>query len=117
MQPSDDNFSLDWTIVAPAFGPVLDLDGLAKLLHRDRATILADRCRAPQRVPPAHKPPGTKEPLWLLDEVLHWLRAHPDLRAGAKPAVRRAPGRPLKAEQVWRARAKRVVVTTDQEGA
>lgn len=97
MQTSLSNVPAGWAVSAPAFGPVLNLDGLAKLLHRDRATILADRCRAPERVPPAHKAPGTKEPLWLLDEVLAWLRAHPDFRRAAESSTpRRRPGRPRK---------------------
>jgi hypothetical protein len=103
MFPSIDDSPQQHT-AASALGPVLNLDGLSLLLHRDRATIKADRCRAPHRVPPAHKAPGTKEPLWLLDEVLDWLRAHPDLPRTVATAPRRV-GRPKKAEQVWRARA------------
>jgi hypothetical protein len=87
-------------------GPVLNLDGLSQLLHRDRATIKADRCRAPERVPPAHKAPGAKEPLWILDEVLAWLRAHPDSPRTPSTAPRR-PGRPRKVDQVRRLRANR----------
>jgi hypothetical protein len=99
---------------ASVLGPVLNLDGLAQLLHRDRATIKADRCRAPHRVPPAHKPPGTKEPLWLLDEVLQWLRAHPD--CSPTPNTSRRIGRPKKAEQVRRARASRIPPSTSEVG-
>lgn len=95
---------------------VLNLDGLARLLHRDRATILADRCRAPERVPPAHKILGTKEPLWIRDEVMEWLRGHPDLPPTRSPTARRSPGRPRKADQVQRARAKRRVVSAGREG-
>ncbi len=117
MQNPKSKYPAGWGVSAPLIGPVLDVDGLAQLLHRDRATILADRCRAPERVPPAHKARGTKEPLWLLDEVLAWLRAHPDSRADAKPAARRSPGRPRKADQVQRARVSRIAATTDKEGA
>lgn len=101
---------------ASPLGPVLNLNGLAQLLHRHRATIKADRCRAPHRVPPAHKAPGTKEPLWLLDEVLDWLRTHSDVtRATAKTP--RRPGRPRKADQVRKLRATRAQLTSGTEGA
>lgn len=117
MQNPKSKYPAGWAVSAPLVGPVLDVDGLAQLLHRDRSTILADRCRAPERVPPAHKARGTKEPLWLLDEVLDWLRAHPDSRNGAGPATRCSPGRPRKVDQVRLARASRIAVTTDKEGA
>ncbi|GEM_PF-1856412 len=99
MQTLDIDLPDGWTLVpAPrTYGPLLDLDELARVLHRDRETIKADRCRAPQRVPPAYKIPGTKEPLWLLDEVLEWLRQHPE---HATAPVK--PGRPTKAEQIHR---------------
>lgn len=96
MHPSND-VSPGREISVPVSTPVLNLDGLSQLLHRDRATIKADRCRAPDRVPPAHKAPGAKEPLWLLDEVLAWLRSHPDFRrAAGSNSPRRRPGRPRK---------------------
>ena len=96
MKPSND-VSPGREISTPVSGLVLNLDELSHLLHRDRSTIKADRCRAPGRVPPAHKAPGTKEPLWLLDEVLAWLRAHPDLRCAANAdSSHRRPGRPRK---------------------
>jgi len=81
----------------------LDVDGLARLLHRSRASILSDRTRAPKRVPPAHVPPGTRQPIWLLDEVLDWLRSSPSRRQASQTP--RRPGRPTKAEErAWRAR-------------
>lgn len=86
-----------WAVIQSEFGPVLDLDDLARLLHRDRNTIKADRCRAPDRVPPAFKVPGTKEPLWLLDDVLDWLRQHPESASGKHQI-----GRPTKADQIRR---------------
>jgi hypothetical protein len=115
VRKSDSKTSHDWALFPPTIGPTLNVDALAQLLYRDRATILADRCRAPERVPPAHKPLGTKEPLWLLDEVLAWVRAHPDSRADTKPAARRSPGRPRKVDQVQRARASRFVAATEIE--
>lgn len=83
-------------VIRPSSSPVLDIDGLAQLLHRDRATLIADRCRAPHRVPPAYKIPGTKWPLWILEEVLDWLRQHPE-NGGTRQV-----GRPTKAQQMHR---------------
>lgn len=117
MQTPSSKFPAGWAVSAPLFGPILDVDGLAQLLHRDRSTILADRCRAPERVPPAHKIRGTKEPLWIRDEVLEWLRGHPDSPSVTRSAARRSPGRPRKADQVQRARASRIALTTEKEGA
>lgn len=83
--------------------PVVDFDGLARLLHRDRATLVADRCRAPHRVPPAYRVPGTRQPLWLVDDVLQWLREHREYEVETP-----RPGRPRKAEQVRRERRPQV---------
>jgi len=82
----------------------LDLDGLSRLLHRSRATILTDRCRNPDRVPPACTPPGARYPLWIRADVLAWLREHPDPRHshphGGTHVPHRRPGRPTKQETV-----------------
>lgn len=85
--------------------PTVDVDGLSQMLHRTRASILSDRTRAPQRVPPAYIAPGSRTPLWIVSEVLAWLRTHPERpRADRKPAPRR-PGRPTKAEVQVRRRS------------
>lgn len=90
-----------------AFSPVLGLDGLSVLLQKAPASILADRCRAPHRLPPACTPPGSKQPLWLTADVLAWLsgfREAPCVLPETAPA-RRGPGRPRKVDQVAAARA------------
>lgn len=93
--------------------PVLNVLQLAELLHKTPQSVLADRSRAPHRLPPACTPPGTKSPLYLLDDVLAWLREHREPAApapapapapAAEPARRR--GRPTKAEQAARAAAR-----------
>lgn len=82
----------------------VDVAGLSQMLHRTRASILSDRTRAPLRVPPAYVAPGSRTPLWIVSEVLAWLRAHPEQpRVAGKPAPRR-PGRPTKAEAQTRLR-------------
>lgn len=87
--------------------PTLDIDGLAAILHRSRTTVLTDRCRNPHRLPPAYHPPGARDPLWIRAEVMDWLRSHPEQHAYRDRAVRpapRRPGRPAKAETVYRSR-------------
>lgn len=79
--------------------PVTDVDGLSRLLCRSRSSILSDRTRAPDRVPPAYVAPGSRTPLWIVSEVLDWLRAHPEHRRAAPQASTRRPGRPTKVEQ------------------
>lgn len=68
---------------------VVDLHGLAALLHRTPGTITSDRLRRPSSVPPAYLPPGSNRPLWIVEDVLRWLRQHPEL---AVPGHRRRRG-------------------------
>lgn len=56
--------------------PVLDDNALGLLIKKTPAAIARDRVRAPWRVPPACTPPGTKKPLWILEDVLTWLRQY-----------------------------------------
>lgn len=92
------------------YPPVLNVLQLAELIHKTPQSVLADRSRAPHRLPPSCEPPGTKSPLWLLTDVLDWLRHYQRVAtpppAPAAPDVprRRGPGRPTKAEQARRAR-------------
>ena len=95
-------------IQAEPFPPVLNALDLGRLLNKNPSAIFADRSRAPWRLPPACTPPGTKSPLWLLDDVLAWLREHREQRKPAHPApdapapTKRRRGRPTKAEQIAR---------------
>lgn len=90
-----------------SFPPAFGVDQLADLLDKTPAAILADRSRAPHRVPPACLPYGTQKPVWLLADVVAWLAAHrePTIEPpAAEPAPRpRHRGRPTKAEQARRA--------------
>lgn len=92
--------------------PVIGIDGLARLLYRDRATLLADRCRAPDRVPPAYRVPGTRQPLWLVEDVLRWLREHPEYEVRPHQS-----GRPNKAQQVHRQRRSKAAQCSTQSVA
>lgn len=89
-----------------SFPPAFQADVLSLILGKSVAAILADRSRAPHRLPPACSPPGTRRPTWLLSDVLAWLAEHREAptsapeRAPAKPPVApRRSGRPTKVEQ------------------
>lgn len=96
-----------------SFPPVLNLLQLAELIHKTPQSVLADRSRAPHRLPASCEPPGTKSPLWLLIDVLEWLASHrlptvaapttPVAEVGTGSAPRPRRGRPTKAEQARRA--------------
>lgn len=93
-------------IQAEIFPPVLNALDLGRLLNKNPTAIFADRSRAPWRLPPACTPPGTKSPLWLLDDVLGWLKQHRE-PAAVQPTptpttIHRRRGRPTKAEQLAR---------------
>ena len=86
---------------------VLGVSELSELLHKTPLTILADRSRAPHRVPPSCEPPGSRQPLWILEDVLQWLRSYqrPATPPPAPAPTPRHVGRPTKVEQVARQRA------------
>lgn len=100
---------------------VIGIDELSQLLHKHASTIIADRSRAPHRVPPSCEPPGCRTPLWIVSDVLAWLRSYQRQAVTAPTAPAAAPttkcatntnttadqaprrGRPTKAEQARRA--------------
>ena len=81
------------------FPPVIGYAQLSVLLGRTVGSLQADRCRKPESLPPACTPPGTRQPLWLLSDVLAWLEEHREA-----PAPRR-PGRPPKTRHLRAAAA------------
>ena len=91
----------------PALPPVLGVDELSKLIKKSPASIIADRSRAPYRLPPSCEPPKSRQPLWLLSDVLDWLRHYqrpsvPPPAAFAQPRsadTLHRRGRPTKVEQ------------------
>lgn len=91
---------------------VLGIAELSVLLKKSAPAIIADRSRAPHRVPPSCEPPGSKQPLWILEDVIAWLRSHQRATApvtatpAAPPPPPRRRGRPTKREQLERQQAK-----------
>lgn len=103
---------------------VLGIAELSVLLKKSAPAIIADRSRAPHRVPPSCEPPGSKQPLWILEDVIAWLRSHQRATATssatAAPAVEPRPrrrGRPTKREQLERQQAQATATQQDQGGA
>lgn len=89
-------------VIQVDFPPVFSYEHLSRLLGRSVLSLQQDRCRKPHTVPPACTPPGTRQPLWLLTDVLAWLAGH---RQATTPPPPRKPGRPTKAEEVAARRA------------
>lgn len=88
------------------FPPAFGYEQLGQLLHRSPVSLQADFSRKPASLPPAHRPPGTKQPIWLLTEVLAWLANQPAKLPARVPvealAAKRGRGAPTKAERVKR---------------
>lgn len=56
------------------FPPVVDINGLSVLLSKKPAVINIDRYKRPHTLPPACTPPETRKPLWVVSDVITWLR-------------------------------------------
>lgn len=86
--------------------PVLGVVEVAFLLKKSPATVYADRSRSPHLLPPDCTPPGSRQPIWLLQDVLNWLAQYrrPVVSAPAGICTHKA-GSPRKAERLAAARA------------
>lgn len=100
-------FVVPSSALSGAFPPVIGHQQLGVLLGKSPSTIISDLSRARHKLPPAYKPPGCKAPLWVLDDVVNWLRgfehqplyhSRPKFKVEAEAVPRR--GRPTKAEQI-----------------
>lgn len=63
-------------IIQTSWPPIFGVELLSDLIKQSVPTILSNRSRAPHRLPPACTPPGTRQPLWTLSDVLSWLTNH-----------------------------------------
>jgi predicted DNA-binding transcriptional regulator AlpA len=52
---------------------LLDIDALSKLMRRSSSTIAAEVTKAPHKLPPRLKLPGSRKVLWLASDVETWL--------------------------------------------
>ncbi|HJW27189.1 MAG TPA: hypothetical protein VJ576_20020 [Rhodocyclaceae bacterium] len=94
------------------FPPIISATFLGLLLDKAPATIIADHSRAPEKLPPAFKPPGSKSPLWITEDVIAWLRKHPaekgessNTNGAGDHTKKRCVGAPTKAERHAAAKA------------
>lgn len=57
----------------------LSIKELSEILRRSPTTIATDVTRAPQKLPPRLKLPGSRRVLWLRSDVEEWLKKHREL--------------------------------------
>lgn len=50
------------------------VEELAKMFGIDRQILLNRRCRVAANLPPVLQLKGQREPIWLMEDVLRWLR-------------------------------------------
>lgn len=83
------------------FPPLLSVDDLARLINRKQSTIVVDRVRRPESLPPDCTPPTQKSPVWLLSTVLEWYSSYqkPTFKVAA-PEVGKRKRAPTKAEKI-----------------
>lgn len=55
---------------------LLSVEELADVLHRSPSTVRVDCRRAPHKLPPRLRLPGSTRLVWLEDDVNEWLRRH-----------------------------------------
>jgi len=81
--------------------PIIGIEELSFLLKRSKEVIKKDRSDPSRKhtLPPAFKPEGTKNPLWVTEDVIIWLRQHPeDSPSQTKPTKK--IGAPTKLERI-----------------
>lgn len=89
-----------------SFPPLLNIEDLARLIHRKSSTIAVDRFRRPETLPPDCTPPSQKSPVWSLTVVLEWYSSFQ--KEAFKKKIK---GRPTKAQEIEN-RKQRVLDTT-----
>ncbi|MCX8086903.1 MAG: DNA-binding protein [Rhodocyclaceae bacterium] len=95
-------------VINISYPPVIGYQELSQLLDKTTATLQADLCRCPEKLPPPIRIPGQKSPRWLLSDVINWLAQYREKRdenqqvEPQKPTEKRRRGRPTKAEQIVR---------------
>lgn len=81
------------------YPPIIGTDELAILLKRKNINI--DKCLRPHTVPHSYKPTDTKQPLWITEDVVEWLRQFKETPKNLIPSAKKK-GAPTKAERVAR---------------
>lgn len=84
------------------FPPVVGIDGLSILLSKKPNSITLDRSRKPESLPPACTPPGSQKPLWIVSDVIDWLRQYREDSNSEATIKPKKMGAPTKAERIRR---------------
>lgn len=86
------------------YPPIIGIEELSVLLKRSVAVIIRDRSIPERRhtLPPAKKAVDTKNPLWVTEDVITWLRDQPD--DPPKPSIKKM-GAPTKRERIDKRKA------------
>ena len=66
---------------------IVGVDYLADLLQRKASTIRMDASRRPESLPPRLLIPGTRNLMWVEEDVLDWLNSF-------RPQAKKKAGRP-----------------------
>lgn len=90
-----------------SFPPLLTIEDLSRLINRKTTTILVDRVRRPETLPPDCTPPSQKSPVWRLSIVLDWFSQYQKAAAAPRQSkttqaneVKRGRGAPTKAQRI-----------------
>lgn len=54
----------------------LTIEDVARLLNRSPSTVATEVSKAPHKLPPRLRLPGSRRVLWLKDDVVRWLHEH-----------------------------------------
>ena len=73
---------------------IVGVEYLADLLQRKVSTIRMDASRRPESLPPRLVIPGTRNLMWVEDDVLDWLNSF-------RPQAKKKPGRPSQVSQQY----------------
>lgn len=96
------------------YPPIIGIEELSQLLKRSEGIIRKDRATEGRKhtLPPARKIHNTKNPLWITEDVIDWLRQQPDDAEVPKM------GAPTKRERIEKRKAaeKQNSITNSESG-
>lgn len=95
------------------YPPIIGLEELSLLLKRTPAVVKRDRSTKSRKhtLPTAKRINDTKNPLWVTEDVINWLRQQPDDTDAPSDAPSDAPrrmGAPTKRERIEKRKAAEV---------
>ncbi|MDE1980754.1 MAG: hypothetical protein KGI81_00305 [Betaproteobacteria bacterium] len=87
------------SMAAKEMPQTLDINGLSQLLQISRWTIYTALTRRPNRIPPPIRRLRGQRLMWLLADVLVWMREQPQQNVAPLSSKK---GRPTKSEEIVR---------------